>query len=180
MTYLYHITFELKTWSQFKQGIHCHFLTKWTCLPLKYPEKRDYMLLLKPDHIRAFCVCWHEATRILTLITPLSALVKETCILPMSCNSRCFPDKALIVSAQLSVKGASPCPRSAAEQTDLSPLGATAVFARRPHSSYMQHRSAPASSHNNPCLHFLPRVIHLQKTVFYIHALDVDVDIVTV
>lgn len=70
------------------------------------------MLLIKPYHMHTFCVCWHEASLSLTLITPLSAHFKETCILPVSCNSRCLPDKALIVSAQLSVKGASLCPCS--------------------------------------------------------------------
>lgn len=66
----------------------------------------------------------------------------------MSCNSRCLPDKALIVGAQLSVKGASPCPRLAAEQTDLPPLWAAGSGVRRPHCSHVQHRSTPASPHN--------------------------------
>lgn len=105
---------------------------------------KQRLLLLKPFHIQYIdFVCWHEATLSLTLITPLSTLFKETCILPVSRNSRCLPDKAPIVGAQLSVKGASPCPPAQL-------LSKRICVVHRPQRSHVQHRSTPALSRNNP------------------------------
>lgn len=139
------------------------------------------MLPLKPYHMHTFCVCWHEASLSLTLITPLSALFKETCILPVSCNSRCLPDKALIVSAQLSVKGASLCPCSCSCWANGS---VSTVDCQQQCSQGLTAAMCGTGAHQHrlitPSLPRAKRDIPPTSCVLFIYTLDVEVDIVAV
>ena len=91
--------------------------------------------------------------------------LKETCILPVSCNSRCLPDKAPIVGAQLSVKGASPCPPLSCWAN-----GSVSAVGRRQRRSRASLPPCAAQEHAGihgpitPHPHFLPRAMYTSAT----------------
>lgn len=93
------------------------FWQKQTGYKLKYVWPSDSFITLGLTHQeKSFYALKSSAS-------PSQLLLQGTCILPVIWNSRNLPyKKECIVGAQLRVKGTSPCPRSTAEQTDLSLL----------------------------------------------------------
>lgn len=144
---------------------------------LKYPNINACYCL--PYH--AICVCWNEAILSLTLITPPSALLKSRVFFLWAVTTDASPDKAPIVSAQLSVKGASPCPPLSCWANGYASALAAALFTCRPHCSHMQQGSVPASPHNPtsalPAKSNTPTSCYLFMYLFTLCMLELDIEV---